>query len=275
MSSTAQLQDISDYFQLVPVPWKCKGESFVFATYISKKASYPSNASFNPLEAGSSFADPAVTGEFHGGLGMIMVIRYKETPVGSYDELLWIPGTFTVPPTGQRALRITRMYVSEMPTIYNGRINWSVPKTRAHFTFTPSEHGAQGVPYSRISLAPLSHPDRPFFSVDLSPTRFFATARIPFDGSMIPKSLVYVVHPPVPESLNWKEDGMVGSDQWLGCPFVMKGKAGLFWGTGGLEGGKYGDEVGFPDVRPWSLGVWIPDADIYFATGDIIGKKDV
>jgi hypothetical protein len=38
---------------------------------------------YDPLESSSpDFADPKVTGEFKGGLGIIMVVRYKDTPTG-------------------------------------------------------------------------------------------------------------------------------------------------------------------------------------------------
>lgn len=44
----------------------------------------------------------------------------------------------------------------------------------------------------------------------------------------------------------------------------MKGKAGMFWSKGGLEGGKYGDGVGWPDVKPWSAGMWLRDFSLVF-----------
>lgn len=38
---------------------------------------------YAPLEASSpEFADPQLAGEFKGGLGMIMVVRYEDTPAG-------------------------------------------------------------------------------------------------------------------------------------------------------------------------------------------------
>lgn len=55
---------------------------------------------------------------------------------------------------------------------------------------------------------------------------------------------------------------------------VIKGKAGFFRSQGGLRGGKYGDEVGFPDVQPMSLGFWIPDAEMEFGVGNEIKNED-
>lgn len=53
----------------------------------------------------------------------------------------------------------------------------------------------------------------------------------------------------------------------------MKGKGGLFWAKGGLEGGKYGDDVLFPDVRPWSMGMWLKDFELEFPVSEEPGKK--
>ena len=55
---------------------------------------------------------------------MIQIVRYSDTPVGPYDELLIIPGSYTVPggtQKGKTQLRATRFYVSQRETTYNGR----------------------------------------------------------------------------------------------------------------------------------------------------------
>lgn len=52
---------------------------------------------YAPLEAHSSFADPTQSGEFKGGLGLLQLVRYHDTPVGAYDELVVLPGYFEVP----------------------------------------------------------------------------------------------------------------------------------------------------------------------------------
>lgn len=75
---------------------------------------------YAPLEASS----PAVKNEsFRGGMGMIQIVRYSDTPVGAYDELVLIPGNFAIPAgrrKGKAALRITRIYVSQRETCFNG-----------------------------------------------------------------------------------------------------------------------------------------------------------
>ena len=68
-----------------PSPWGCKGEAFWFFGYISpKKGEYPPPAAFGSSEGSSSFSDAKATGEYHGGLTSLMLIRYKDTPVGVY-----------------------------------------------------------------------------------------------------------------------------------------------------------------------------------------------
>ena len=86
----------SSPFADVPSPWECKGEAFWFFGYISpKEGEYPPSAAFDNSEIASPFSDAKVTGDYHGGLTALMLIRYKETPVGVYSYIifpvLWTP----------------------------------------------------------------------------------------------------------------------------------------------------------------------------------------
>lgn len=64
---------------------------------------------------------------------MVQIVRYTETPVGPYDELVFIPGDFDVPVlngTGgegegvkkkvRKNTRITGIWVSQKETCWNG-----------------------------------------------------------------------------------------------------------------------------------------------------------
>ena len=78
----------------VPSPWQCNGDAFWFVGYIRpKKGEYPPPAAFGDTERASSFSDANITGDYHGGLASLMLIRYKETPVGVYSyikfHVLW------------------------------------------------------------------------------------------------------------------------------------------------------------------------------------------
>ena len=48
----------------------------------------------------------------------------------------------------------------------------------------------------------------------------------------------------------------------------MKGKGTVIWGEGGLEGGKYGDGSGMPDINPWKMGLWLKDFQLEFPIGE-------
>ena len=78
----------------VPSPWECNGEAFWFFGYISpKKGEYPPHAAFDNPERESLFSDAKASGDYHGGLTSLMLIRYKESPVGVYSyinfHVLW------------------------------------------------------------------------------------------------------------------------------------------------------------------------------------------
>lgn len=113
-------------------PWTLKGTVYSFMVHSSSKdaKSLASDKSFlySPLEMNSSFAH----GKFLGGLGSVQIIRYTKSPVGPYDELLLVPGTFgyEVTKSGKNGsakieekknLRVTQIYVSQKHTCWNGR----------------------------------------------------------------------------------------------------------------------------------------------------------
>ncbi|KAK7691486.1 hypothetical protein QCA50_004885 [Cerrena zonata] len=260
-------------FADAPAPWHCSGEAFWFFGHISsKKGSYPPSSAFNDAEAASSFSDAKASGEYHGGLTSLMLVRYKDTPVGPYDELIWIPGAFSVPQTSMKKLRITRIYVSAKESVYNGRKNWNIPKTVAHFEFTPNPKATSPdvLPYSKITVSSPSDPEHPFFAINITPSRFLSKPWLPYDSSWTPLD-TYLVQPPLPESPKWREDALIGTNRWWGIDPLMKGKAAVIWGEGGLEGDKYGDNVGIPDLNPWKMGLWLKDFMLDFPTGEEIG----
>ncbi|KAL2782425.1 hypothetical protein BJX66DRAFT_345843 [Aspergillus keveii] len=91
--------------------------------------------SYGHLEANSHFATRFGREEdFEGGLCYVMIVRYSDTPVGPYDELIWMPGSFSVGahvdgPPKKAWHRVTRIYVSQFETVKRGRENWNIPKT--------------------------------------------------------------------------------------------------------------------------------------------------
>lgn len=117
----------------VPAPWQCKAQ--VYSMFFQSKPGKSSTGDiaamlYSPLEAESEFA-AVKSGSLQKGLAGLMVIRYSDTPVGPYDELLVIPGPFSysVMENGvareKKNSRISRIYVSQKHTTYNGRYSKS------------------------------------------------------------------------------------------------------------------------------------------------------
>lgn len=120
----------------VPAPWTCRGQVYAIFFYTRpgnrKVAEDLPAVAFSSLERESYFAS-AEAGRFCGGLGGFMVIRYTDTPVGPYDELLIIPGSYSYRVKGEdgklvekKNPRITRIYVSQRDTLFNGRHSESI-----------------------------------------------------------------------------------------------------------------------------------------------------
>jgi len=90
---------------------------------------------YSSLEANSSFSKA----QLKGGLSMVQLIRYTESPVGPYDELVLVPGYFeyeveTKDKNGKtklekrKNLQCTKVFVSQNKTCWNGRkSNISIP----------------------------------------------------------------------------------------------------------------------------------------------------
>ena len=99
MSSSSSIPD-------VPPPWALKGDVYIFTFWTPKTLAdnFPSMV-YSPLEAQSSFADKSLSKPL-GGLSMIQVIRYYESPVGPYDELILVPGYFAWSKEGKDGKRI-------------------------------------------------------------------------------------------------------------------------------------------------------------------------
>jgi len=240
-------------------------EAFWFITYLTTPLP---EGSFSPLEADSSFADASSSGEFLGGLCTVQVVRYSDTPVGPYDELLIVPGRFSP----ERKVRITRIYVSTAGSVYNGRRNWNIPKTLAEFTFYPTPSPDSVLPYSRIDVSS-SPGGEIFFSARLDAmwTRGWG---VPFSTRVMGMVMdIELLQPPLPKG---EREEMVGTEGWIGIVPGLSGSVVGFRASGGL-GDKFGDGVGFPDVGFWRWGMWWRGLTVDFGVGRevVVGKKRV
>lgn len=122
-----------------PAPWKTKATIYIipFWTSAATAENLPSKA-HHPLESQSSFASKE-SGTPKGGFSWIQLIHYHETPVGPYDEFALCPGSFTYPAedkdckkTTKQALRVTRIYVTQKYTCWNGRKSKSPRSSLPH-----------------------------------------------------------------------------------------------------------------------------------------------
>lgn len=171
-----------------------------------------------------------------------------------------------------RILAVTNIYI-DFDDNPSGRKNWNIPKTMAHFEFTPNPNAKSpdDLPYSRIAVSTPSDPEHPFFAINITPSRFLSTPWLPYKSSWSPLD-TYMVQPPLSESPTWREDALVGTNRWCGMDPLMQCKAAIIWGEGGLEGGKYGDDVGMSDIKPWKMGMWLKDFQMDFPVSEEIGK---
>ncbi|KAF1954650.1 hypothetical protein CC80DRAFT_123536 [Byssothecium circinans] len=189
-----------------PAPWSTKSECYWMFLTLREL----------PQGVYSTLEEPCLgQGDFKGGLGIIIVVRYKDTPVGPYDELMLIPGDFTVPsPDGgppeipRKALRICRIYVSQRTTTYNGRLNWNIPKhlARFHFSAPPTPAGKSPPETLDIAVYPPGSEEgdnvRPFFACTLQPFRWIPS--MPFSSKWMPMSTMHA-QPPIPEAEGHKQ----------------------------------------------------------------------
>jgi acetoacetate decarboxylase len=87
-----------------------------------------------------------------------MLVDYEQSPVGPYQELLFIPGRFQF--GRRRYYMVTQIYVSTQVSVENGQENWGIPKQLAQFHFeTVDERVKQfTVGSKRSALLPCGNP---------------------------------------------------------------------------------------------------------------------
>ncbi|KAF8747336.1 hypothetical protein RHS02_00272, partial [Rhizoctonia solani] len=203
---------------------------------------------------------------YEGGPGAIQLIRYHESPVGPYDELIYVPGQMSYK-SGDSSVSgrsITRIYVSSFAPLTNGRRIWNTPKHLARFEFT-REAPSDPLSPTLVSVYPsLSDSPTPEFSPDpmfrarLVPSRYLPS--IPFNLSSFPRALLdtRVLQPPLSEPM--------GTEKWITVEVENDGYVKIMYPEPGLIGGRYGDGIGCPDIEPMSIGLWCPKASVHLFT---------
>ncbi|KAK8018927.1 hypothetical protein PG991_008117 [Apiospora marii] len=273
----------------VPAPWSLHGTVYSIASVLPP-SELPAKA-YGPLErADRSYVGAA---EYVGLLGMIQIIRYTDSPVGPYDELLIVPGYFKYPHVDEQGREserlnpsITRIYVSQKYTARNGRLNWNIPKHLAKFDWTEDADGSTTVkvyPFDTTGDAREPGPaPKPFFQTTFSPL----LGGLPFSTDLYRWIGINatLAQPPLPGNPNAPHGELAGTDQWRA---VVPGQAsdrsslGFFdldQGAGDAVGQTGKNAVGdehFPNFWPGmprvNLGLRMENAKISFGEPEIWG----
>ena len=150
---------------MAPPPWSLTGRGYILLVRM------PQAALDDP-----AFIPPELRGRRHGGVALVMLVDYEASAVGPYRELLYIPGRFDFP--NGRHYSITRIYVSSMASVVNGRVNWGIPKDCCDFDFRYGEDGED-----ELSVA---HAGRRFAHLRLKA----GGLRLPFTSRLLPRFLL-------------------------------------------------------------------------------------
>lgn len=108
--------------EIIQAPWNLKGRGYILLYKFNQE--FVQNKSFLP---------PFLNYSFKGGFGAIMILDYLDSDVGPYQELLFIPGKFNH--KSKKYYSITKIFVSSMESVVNGRNNWGIPKQLADFKY--------------------------------------------------------------------------------------------------------------------------------------------
>lgn len=119
-------------YQISPAPWQLSGEGYLFTYRFS-----------NDFLMKEGFIADEFKPFLWINIGLVMLVNYQTSPVGPYGELLFIPGMFHY--KGKYYWHISKIYVSSLDSVMNGRANWGIPKELAEFKFEALEHGIKSV----------------------------------------------------------------------------------------------------------------------------------
>ncbi|POW17120.1 hypothetical protein PSHT_06460 [Puccinia striiformis] len=286
-------------FTLKPAPWSVHCESWWLILSIlgstrklldrakfqpqSRKRSTRSGSGANSDSLGllsTEESDPAQG--FRGGIGFVQIVRYPLSPVGAYDELLLVPGSFKPPEEcldGSPKFRITQIYVSSLESVLNGRRNWNIPKKLARFEFIQMEGSANKTNVKiyglkSFSFTPSNSSTGWFFEPVFHPTPFFDVIihrhlprlNIPVNVGQLPMLDLTILQPPLPVNEPLDPDilgidsGTAGTSDWKQTELGIKGPCGVCTFKGNLAGrnGQIADGELFPDFKPYRLGIHFP-----------------
>ncbi|KAL7934579.1 hypothetical protein V8C35DRAFT_279742 [Trichoderma chlorosporum] len=277
----------------IPPKWALRGDIYTFSFWTppSAASTLPEHA-YSPLEGQTSFADETISKPV-GGLSMIQILSYTDSPVGPYDEMLVAPGSFEwerTEPGGEKKRgcnpKITRIYVSTPNSCFNGRTNWNAPKHLAKFVWDHHPDGSTTVqifPHDDAANPDESQPSsRPFFTTTFKPMSL--VPRFPFATSWVDHVgfNTTLVMPPLPAG-NGSYGELPSTSRWISlvtkqyCSSSSVGWYDIAQADGGEACGGHANFL--PWLGRWQVGLKMKDADLTFdfpdetwENGDVIGE---
>ena len=152
-----------------PPPWTLTGSGIILVAHFPEA-----------FVQSQGFLEPYQQRSYRGWVGTVMIVNYTASPVGPYQELLFIPGLFQF--GSKTSFSISKIYVSTPESVWNGRYNWGIPKELANFLFDKNSDGSQSI---RVS-----YEGNLFLSLRAKPWSF----RFPITTAVLPGFQV-VQHP--------------------------------------------------------------------------------
>ncbi len=114
------MESITDTVHRLPAPWTLRGHAFAFLVRMPEDCLRD-----------RCFVDPALASRREGRFSILMYVKYSSSNAGPYHELMFIPARYEF--NGRKRWTISKIYVSGMATLVNGRENWGIPKEMAEF----------------------------------------------------------------------------------------------------------------------------------------------
>lgn len=164
---TVFVEQQSPTITLSPAPWNLQGYS---RTLLCKlPMSMDAKKQFVPKQFGSTGA----------GYAIVMFVSYKQSNIGPYDELLFLPlKKFDLSTAHQvKEFTITRIFVSSEASVEGGRKLWGTPKQLARFKVIDLSSGGKEVSLYRPNQ---NSPFVRFRFHDYGPSLPFNSKVIPF-----------------------------------------------------------------------------------------------
>jgi hypothetical protein len=90
-----------------------------------------------------TFLPEVLKNNYCGGLGAVIYLNYAESPVGAFEELLFIPGKFCY--RGEKNHFISRAYTSTESAIKEGFEKWHLKKEKATFSHEKLQNHTENI----------------------------------------------------------------------------------------------------------------------------------